>query len=265
LNRETVLRTVLAAVVIIVIMWGWPRVAERLWPPEKRPEAPTAPAPKPAETSEPPAEVPAATPAETPAAPATPPQPPAEVQAPAAAPSSAPVLRAVGAEGAVPPPIVLGSAAADSRFDMEIEVTARGAAIERLALARGTGFFKTVGDRRKPAEQREPMELVVGDGAFSAFTIPELRVRLKGAEAWSKVDLSEVVWKVETAETSPTQAVFSTTVQDEAGRTILRVRKTFSLRALSRSRALSGGEVPPYQLHLSIEMVPARGRVEKVA
>ena len=220
MDRQTLVRTVLTAAIIIVIVWGWPRVAERFWPPEKPPEPPSAPAAVPT-----PAPTPAATPSES---------PPAEVKPAApAVEAAAPVLQAVGAEGAVPPPIVLGSTASDGRFDLEVELTPRGAAVERLALARSTGFFKTVEDRRKPADEREPMELVARGGPFSAFTIPELRVRLKGADAWSKVDLSQVVWKVEAARPAgpagPTQAVFSTAVQDESGKTVLEVRKTFVL------------------------------------
>ncbi|HUU32188.1 MAG TPA: YidC/Oxa1 family insertase periplasmic-domain containing protein, partial [Phycisphaerae bacterium] len=186
--------------------------------------------------------------------------------------AAAPVLQAVGAEGAVPPPIVLGSTASDSRFDLEVELTPRGAAVERLALARSTGFFQTVEDRRKPADEREPMELVSRGGAFSAFTIPELRVRLKGADAWSKVDLSQVVWKVEAAETGPTrglaarraQAVFSTAVQDESGKTVLEVRKTFVLAESPRSKPAAAGAAP-YQLRMSVSLVPVGDRVEKVA
>jgi len=271
LNRETLFRTVLAAVIIIVILWGWPRVSERLWPPEKPPESPPIGVVGPAPAAAPTAAVaptaaaaPAAAPAESPSAPPSSPQPAAEVKPPSP-PAAAPALKAVSAEGAVPQAVVLGSAAADSRFDMEVEVSPRGAAVERLALARSTGFFKTVEDRRKPSDQREPMELVARGGPFSAFTIPELRVRLKGAEAWSRVDLSQVVWKVESAETGPTQAVFSTAVQDEAGRPVLTVRKRFALAASARSKPASAGQVPPYQLHVSIYIVSVGDRVEKVA
>ena len=268
MDRQTLVRTVLTAAIIIVIVWGWPRVAERFWPPEKPPEPPSAPAAVPT-----PAPTPAATPSESPPAevksPAATPAAAAEVK-PAAPQAAAPVLQAVGAEGAVPPPVVLGSTASDGRFDLEVELTPRGAAVERLALARSTGFFKTVEDRRKPADEREPMELVSRGGAFSAFTIPELRVRLKGADAWSKVDLSQVAWKVEAAETGPTQAVFSTAVQDEAGKTVLEVRKTFVLAVRPvwaespKSKPAAAGAAP-YQLRMSVSLVPVGDRVEKMA
>jgi len=253
-DRETIIRTVIAGVLIIGILFGWKHVEPYIFPPPK-PSAPAekAPPPVPAEKTPAPAPAPSA---------GQPPAPgPQEAPAPAL---KAPAIHAVGVAGPAAKSIVLGSAAFESPYDLEATVTARGAAVAGLALARHD-FFRTVEDRHKAPDERAAMELVEQGGPFAAFTVPELRVRLKEAEGWSKVDLSGVVWQAEASDSGPTRAAFSLPIQDEAGRALLVVRKTFVLEPPPKPGGAAPPKAAPYQLRMTLDISVADDRVEKVA
>ena len=251
MNRETIMRWVLVAVVTLAVVVGFWKIEPYLPLPRPAPKAPTTAVP-PAPPAKPVAEKPAAG---KPAA-----EKPAGEKAPAPPAAKVAALNAVGAAEAAPP-IVLGSALRQSNFDLEAEVTPVGAAVSRLALSR-RDFFKTVEDRHKPADERAAMELVAPSAPVAAFTIPRLSVTLKGAEGPSDVNLSKAVWKV--VESTPTQAVLAIDIQDADGKAVLSVRRTYTLHP--RAEALEAGAAAPpqYELKMKLEFIPAGDRVEKV-
>ena len=270
---ETVVRTLLAGAVILGILFAWKYVEPYLPGTSKKapPPAPTSPAEKP------PAEKPTTPPSEKPPA-ATPPSekpptPPSEKPAaekpPAPPDVTAPELVAVGAEEAPKEPTVLGSALAASTFDLEAEIAARGAAVGRLTLARrptpaGQQFFKTVADRHLPADERRAMDLIEPDSPEAAFAIPELAVKLKDVDAWSKVDLSKVVWRAEPKAGAGESATFAVDVKDSGGQTLLTVRKTFTLHERKAPAEGQAAEIPQYEMGMTLQFAAADERVEKV-
>lgn len=253
MNRETLVRLALVAVISLAIVVGFWQIEPYLPLPRPAPKAPAeklaaekGAAPKPA-AEKPAAEKPAA---EKPAA-----------EKPAAPPAAkAPTLVAVGAAEAAPP-IILGSALTESNFDLEAEVTPQGAAVKRLALSR-RDFFQSVADARKPADERAPMELVAPTAPQPAFTIPRLSVTLKGAEGPSDVNLAKVAWKV--VESGNTQAVLAVDIQDGDGQPVLTVRRTYALRPRGEAGEAGGAPPPQYELKMKVEFIPAGDRVEKV-
>ena len=252
MNRETIIRWIVAAVVAVVIVAGFWKLEPYLPLPRAEPKAPAPAAPPAPAAEKPAAEKPAA---EKPAA-----AKPAG-EKPAAPPAAKPAaLQVVGAAEAAPP-IVLGSAERQSNFDLEAEVTPVGAAVQRLVLSR-RDFFKSVDDAHKSPDERAPMELVEPSASSTAFTIPKLSVTLKGAEGPSDVSLAKAAWKV--VSSSRTQAVLELDVQDGDGKALLTVRRTYAL--YPRSEAVEAGAAPPpqYELRMKTEFVPADDRVEKV-
>jgi len=279
-TQETIIRTLAAGAIIVGILFGWKYVEPYLpGSSKKAPPPAAAPAQKsPAETpttppgQTPPAEKPPTPPAEKPP---TPPaeKPPAETppaEKPPAPPAvKAPDLVAVGAAEAPKEPIILGSALAVSAFDLEAEIDPRGAAVRRLTLARrktpaGRQFFKTVADRHLPDDERQAMNLIEPDSPEAAFTIPELAVKLKDVDGWSKVDLADVVWRGEPKTGGGESATLAVDVKDAGGRTLLTVRKTFTLRERQAPPEGKGAEAPQYEMGMAIELVAADERVEKV-
>jgi len=262
LDRDTIIRALVAGVIVIAILLGWGYV-ERTFFPAKPALTERAPAPpSAAKPSAPPA---AAKPSAPPAA-ATPPatQGPAEAPTPAVPPAvKAPAVQVVGGPESAAVPIVLGSDAYESPYDLQVGVEAKGAAVRQLALSRHD-FFKTVEDRHEAPDERAAMELVP-PAAPPAFTIPELRLWLKGAGEPVKVDLSEVVWKVVEADTKQGQAVLAVDIQDAESKPLLTVRKTFRISALPASAEAQGPSPPQYEMRLAVEFVPAGDRVVKVA
>lgn len=254
MNRETITRWVVAAVVALAIMVGFWKIEPYLPLPRPAPKAPAEKAPS--------AEKPAAEKVAAPKVAAEKPAPekPAGQQPPATPAIKAAALQAVGAAEAAPP-IVLGSTLRASQFDLEAEVTPLGAAVRRLALSR-RDFFKTVADAHKSPDEREPMELVQPGAPLPAFTIPKLSVTLKGAEGPSDVDLSKVAWRV--VESGPTKAVLAIDVQDADGGAVLSVRRTYSLHARGQPLEAGGAAPPQYELRTKLEFVPAGDRVEKL-
>lgn len=267
MDRETLIRTVIAGAIILGIMVAWPYADRLLFP---RPEPPQkAPAVAGKAGEKPAAEKPAAEkpPAEKPAAekPAGE-KPSAEKPAgekPATPAMTGSRLQAVGAEAAeAAKPVVFGSTASDGPYDYQVSVSPRGAAVSEIALARKR-FFKTVGDRHLPPDERAPMILVDPAGAYPAFAIPELRIRLKDSDTWVKVDLSKVVWQTEPPPAEPlppgaSQVAFSVAVADDAGKTVLKVRKTFLLDA-------AGEGCAAYQMRMKVAIESLDDRIEKVA
>jgi YidC/Oxa1 family membrane protein insertase len=266
LDRETIIRSILAAGIILALVWGyqwWRLRQEEATGPEPPAEAPAEPAPEtPAEPApEPPAETPTEPAAEPPTQGAS--EGPTVEPPPESAPA-APALVAVGADPASEP-VTLGSARYEENpFDLEAVVTSRGGALERLTLARHR-FFKSVADRHKSdPNEREALDLVPPDTPFGAFTMPELRVRLAGASGWSAIDLSEVDWRLR--RDGATKAVAEVDVRTAAGAPVLTVRKTF---ALTRTTGEPPEErTPVYDVGLSVAFVDASAaeaqRPEKV-
>ena len=258
MDRESLIRTLIAGAIIIAIMWAWPYVAPYI--PGLSKPAPTAPAEKSPAEKAPAEKAPAEKPGGEKPAGQTPPEKPApEKPAPAEAVAvKAPALEAVGAaEGK---PVVLGSAAANSPYDLEVEIDPRGAAVRRLTLSR-RGFFKTVADRGLPADARQAMDLVEPGAPQAPLAIPELRVKLAGVDGWSKVDLSDVVWKADPPKSDAGPAALSVDVKDAAGAALLVVRKTFTLDP----RKAEIPAVPQYELRMALEFAASDPRVEKVA
>ncbi len=290
---ETVVRTLVAGAIILGILFAWPHLApylpgssKKAPPPAAAPaqESPTGkPTTPPGQTppaEKPPAEKPAA---EKPPAPAAekppapvaekPPAPVAE-KPPGEKPPAPPVVKvpalvAVGAAEAPKEPIVLGSALAVSAFDLEAEIDPLGAAVRRLTLARrktpaGRQFFKTVADRHLSDDQRAAMNLIESDSPEAAFTIPELAVKLKGVDGWSKVDLADVVWRTEPKTGGGESATLAVDVKDSAGAVLLTVRKTFTLQERQAPPEGKAAEAPQYEMGMVLEFVAAEERVEKV-
>lgn len=258
MNRETVIRTVIAAVLIMGILWAWPHVVPLIPGLEK-------PAPKPAPKA--PA-TPAEKEAKAPAAPATPAAPgaPAATAAPSMVAPAVPALVAVPAPAAPAKPVILGSASFGSSYDMEVEFDARGAVIRRLALARHD-FFKTVADRHLPADEREPMTLIEPAAPFGALRMPEVRLRLKDAPDWVKLDLSDVLWNVDADLTKGNVAAFYVDIKEGAadGKPLLRVRKVLTVYSWSAPNLGEADKTPQYELRLRVEFESLDPRVEKVA
>ena len=253
MDRETIIRAVAAGAIIIAILFGWKYVEPVFFPAKPAPTE-TAPAPPAAKPSAPP---PAATP---PAA-----QPAAEAPTPAVT----PVVKALavqvrgGSEADASKTIVLGSDAYESPYDLRVEVAPKGAAVRRLALSRHD-FFKTVEDRNLPPDDRAAMELIEPSSP-PAFTIPELRLWLKGAEEPVKVDLSQAIWARVEAETNTKQAVLEVEVSDAEGKPLLVVRKTLRISSLPESPEARAAAPPQYEMRMAVEFVPADDRVVKVA
>ena len=288
---ETVVRTLVAGAIILGILFAWPYLApylpgssKKAPPPAAEPAQesptgkPTTPPGKTPPAEKPPAEKPAA---EKPPAPAAekPPAPAAEKppgEKPPAPPAvTVPDLVAVGAAEEPKEMIVLGSALAVSAFDLEAEIDPLGAAVRRLTLARrktpaGRRFFKTVADRHLSDDERAAMNLIEPDSPAirpageAAFTIPELAVKLKGVDGWSKVDLADVVWRGEPKTGGGESATLAVDVKDSAGAVLLTVRKTFTLYERQAPPEGKAAEAPQYEMGMVLEFVAAEERVEKV-
>jgi len=161
-----------------------------------------------------------------------------------------------------------------------VSVTPRGGAVQRLSLARDR-FFKTVADRgEKDPDKRQAMDLVETSAPFPAFLIPELRVWFTGADGPSRVDLSEVVWRVE--KSGPTEVSLAVEVHKEGGTPALRVVRRYMLRP--RGARATAGAVPlpgarqdaapatagpaaasvDYEIGMSLEFAALADEVERV-
>ena len=242
MDKETFIRVILAAALMGGLFYAW-----QAWV-KPKPEAPGEGPPAPAEAPATPGE-------ETPAGP------------PAADDQAAPVgaetypLAAVGAEEEAAP-VVLGSAAPDSRFDLEAEIHPAGAAMRRLTLAR-KAFFETVADRELPAAERKPLHLVGPKAAEPAMAVEQLRLRLDGREGWGTVGLADVPWRVAEVGDDGACAVFEVDVQDEAGAPLATVRREYTLlpRSAAPAEADAGEPVPQYELRMAVEIVARDPRV----
>jgi len=259
-------------------------IAPRLWPPVERPAGQPAskpPAEKPAPESPAPEKPgPGSVTSEPPSPEAPAPEKPAPEEPVPAAPK-APELVAVGATGEeAEKPAVMGSARYGSDYNLEVHVTPRGGAVQRLSLARDR-FFKTVADRgEKDPDKRQAMDLVGPPAPFAAFLIPELRVWFAGADGPSRVDLSEVLWRVE--KSGPTEVVLAVEVHKADGTPALRVVRRYSLRP--RGARATAGAVPlpgarqdaapatdgpaaasvDYEIGMSLEFAALADEVERV-
>jgi len=287
---ETVVRTLVAGAIILGILFAWPYLApylpgssKKAPPPAAEPAQesptgkPTTPPGKTPPAEKPPAEKPAA---EKPPAPAAE-KPPGE-KPPAPPAVKTPDLVAVGAAEAPKEMIVLGSALVVSAFDLEAEIDPLGAAVRRLTLARrktpaGRQFFKTVADRHLSDDERAAMNLIepdspairgstppYGPAGEAAFTIPELAVKLKNVDGWSKVDLADVVWRGEPKTGGGESATLAVDVKDSAGAVLLTVRKTFTLYERQAPPEGKAAEAPQYEMGMVLEFVAVEERVEKV-
>jgi len=251
LDKETIIRTILAVAIVMGMMVAW-----RMW---------VAPPPPPAETApvkSPPAEGPEKSPAEGPEkSPAGGPE-----KSPAEAPPTGVEtweMRAVGAE-TPGEPVILGSDAPISPYDLEVEIHPQGAAVARLTLARKR-FFKTVADRDLPAAERQAMDLIEPGVPEPALAVEELRLRLKDKEGWGRVDLAQVPWRVETAgDGLRSAATFSVDVTDADGTPLATVRKEMRLlrRGLpSGEGASESADEAQYEFRMAVEITALDDRV----
>ena len=275
-DRESIIRMVVAVAISMGLMLVFQfLIAPRVWPPGERPAgqpaskppaekpAPESPAPKKPEpgsvTSEPP----------SPEAPA--PEAPAPEEPVPAAPK-APELVAVGATGEeAEKPAVMGSARYESDYNLEVCVTPRGGAVERVSLARDR-FFKTVADRgKKNPDERLAMDLVEASAPFPAFGIPELRLWFAGADGPSRVDLSRVAWQIDRAKSGPTEVSLAVEVHKADGTPVLRVVRRYTMRPrrAARQDAAPATDGPAaasvdYEIGMSLEFVALTGEVDRV-
>ena len=255
MDRDTLTRMIIAGLIIVGLMLGWQYLSPRFFPPEKpapSPPAPTPPAPKTPGVEKAPAVT-------------TPPTPTAPPETPAVKPLAIQVAAAPGAPAA---PVVLGADTYETLFDLAADVDARGAGLRRLVLSRHN-FFARVTDRDLPPDERTPMVLVESEAPYAAFTIPELRLRLKGADRWeAPLDLSEknpaAVWKVESQTANPASVTLSAEVQDGDGKPLLKVLKTLTVYSRDKPGPAGGENVPQYEMRLKLEFAAADDRVEKV-
>jgi len=273
-DRESIIRMVAAVAISMGIMMVFQFViAPRLWPTEERPAdqlVPKPPAEKPASES-PALEKPG--PGSITSAPPSPeaPAPEAPVpEAPVPAAPKAPELVAVGATGEAPEEsLKMGSAEYRGDYNLEVHVTPRGGALERVSLARDR-FFKTVADRdEKDPDKRQAMDLVEPSAPFPAFLISELGVKLAGADEASRVDLSEVLWRVE--KSRPTEVVLSVEVHKADGTPALRVVRRYTLRPRGAARQDAGPATNgtaeasvDYEIGMSLEFAALADEVEQV-
>jgi len=299
MDRESIIRMVVAVAVSMGLMLLFQQViAPRLWPPVERPAGQPAPRP-PAETPAPESPAPEkpgpgsvtldlpSSEAPAPEAPAPEaPAPEAPVpEAPVPAAPKAPELVAVGATGEeAEKPAVMGSAWYGSDYNLEVSVTPRGGAVRRLSLARDR-FFKTVADRGekdpddrlamdlvdavKSPDERKAMGLEGPPAPFPAFQIPELRVWFAGADGPSRVDLSEVLWRVE--KSGPTEVALSVEVHKAGGTPALRIVRRYSLRPRGAARQDAAPAVDgpaeasvDYEIGMVLEFVALAAEVERV-
>jgi len=269
-DRESIIRMVLAVAISLGIMLVFQFViAPRVWPPVPRPaERPASEKPAP-ESPAPEKPGPGSVTSEPPSHEAPAPEKPAPEEPVPAAPK-APELVAVGATGEeAEKPAVMGSARYGSDYNLEVHVTPRGGAVQRLSLARDR-FFKTVADRgEKNPDKRQAMDLVEASAPFPAFLIPELRVWFAGADGPSRVDLSEVVWRVE--KSGPTEVALSVEVHKADGTPAIRVVRRYTLRprGAARQDAAPATDGPAaasvdYEIGMSLEFAALADEVERV-
>ena len=282
MDRESIIRMVVAVAISLGLMLVFQQViAPRVWPPVERPAGQPAPKP-PAEKPSPespapekpgPGTITSEPPSPEAPAPETPPSDRALVGKPPVPPGpapKAPELVAVGATGEeAEKPAVMGSARYGSDYNLEVHVTPRGGAVQRLSLARDR-FFKTVADRgEKDPDKRQAMDLVEASAPFPAFLIPELRVWFAGADGPSRVDLSEVLWRVE--KSGPTEVVLAVEVHKAGGQPALRVVRRYSLRPRGAARrdAAPATDGPAeasvdYEVGMSLEFAALADEVQRV-
>ncbi len=277
MDRESLIRTVLAAVLILALWWA---VNTFFGPrPPKPGEEPAAPAPAAPAKGGGGGGVEEATPgpAETPPAPAAPSGEGPQVVEGAGAGHLYP-LQAVGAPSAAPP-VVLGSDLPQDRFDLAAEVgpveggrdgaaAGRGLAVRRLTLARKR-FFKTVADRALPPERRAPMHLVEPGTGEPALAVERVRLRLRDRDGWGEADLTGLAWRPVPGGGGRAGAAFEADVADADGTVLATVRQTYRVLPSGagtpdRAPAEAGAEaVPCYELRLTVEVTARDARVEK--
>jgi YidC/Oxa1 family membrane protein insertase len=277
MDRETIVRTIIAGVIILAMMMLWSPVSHYFWPEQPAPKS-TAPAagktaPKAGGTSA------TLTSASRTSASGT------SATGSSASGTSASGTSATGTTAAEKPPelkasllavepartsaapAVFGSATSTGAYDLEGEAAVRGGGLQRLTLSR-RDFFKTVEDRYLPVDERAAMNLIdptpPPPSLALAMTIPELRVHLKALDAWTNVvNLADVDWNVDTKRTGPTEAAFWVNLNDGDGKPLLTVRKCFVLKP-REAPAAGEKQQPQYEMKLVIEFVPADERVDKV-
>jgi len=286
MDRESIIRMVAAVAISLGLMLLFQQViAPRVWPTEERlagQPASKPPAEKPApESPAPETEGPGSITSEPPspesrrAGTEAPPSDRALVGKPPVPPGlaeKAPELVAVGATGEeAEKPAVMGSARYGSDYNLEVSVTPRGGAVQRLSLARDR-FFKTVADRgEKNPDKRQAMDLVEASAPFAAFLIPELHVKFAGAEDASVVDLSRVVWQIDRAKSGPTEVALSVEVHKADGTPAIRVVRRYALRPRGAARQDAspatdgpGAASADYEIGMSLEFAALADEVERV-
>ncbi len=125
-------------------------------------------------------------------------------------------------EGSDKTPVVLGSAASDGRFPMEMKIEPMGAAVSTVRIR---GHYQTV-EKKEPYSILEPVDLT--DQSGRRRTVRSFPTVLRVTDPAVEVLLDEVVWKIDSRDDQ--EVVFSADVQTSDGKPLLRVFKTYTLR-----------------------------------
>jgi YidC/Oxa1 family membrane protein insertase len=195
-----------AMLLAIAVFYGWLLVSRVIWP-----EQPAKPATtRPAEISGRPTTQPATGAASAAAG-------------PEAVPGSRPSGLAVVSGGENTAPIVLGNAAKDSPFPMEMKIDPAGASVSTVQLR---GHYETV-DEKEPYRIIMPVDLVDESGRKRVVQSFVTRIQIMNPSI--EVPLDEAVWKIESNDGQ--QVVLSADVRTPEGQRLLRVFKTYTLRS----------------------------------
>ena len=193
-----------AMLAAIAVFYAWLLIARVIWP--HPPQPATQPAAAVDQVSSRPA--------------------PAGTAPSAVAPASAPSSRPVSDEAVITPasdtrPLVLGAAAPDNPFPMEMTIEPSGAVVSRVRLR---GHYQTV-EKKEPYSLLEPVEVVDQSGRLRVVRSFPTTVRVMNPAL--DVPLDEAIWKIESH--TEQRVVFSADVSTPDGKPLLRVFKIYKL------------------------------------
>ncbi len=221
-------RTLMATLLCLLILVGWLKVQEMLYPPQPvAPVTSTAPAQDPpsAGTTE-------AGGDPSPTYQAALPTEPSGAEEPELVPARFRVPDAAAAEK-----IRLGDSRGDdpatgfiNPFELAVSLTPRGGGVEWIKLSR---HRNTVEDGRNP--QHDPYDLLVAiedprtGRRYTSFVTEQIRFRTSQQESYEVVDLADVVWALEASADDQADAATARAVVKKGTTDVLAVEKTYRL------------------------------------